>query len=119
MQDDVEHSGGGGLLFTPALTNRVLACCSNGELSGLQLDHRAGSIAAVENEIGCVLPANTGYFLHDTSIVEAKAERSMRPEAIALAVFGGIAALATLGIAGQGIGRQLRADDQDPNAFRA
>jgi ABC-type antimicrobial peptide transport system permease subunit len=48
-----------------------------------------------------------------TSVTEAKAERAIRPEAIALGVFGVIAGLAALLIAGQAIGRQfrLRADD--------
>ena len=41
-------------------------------------------------------------------MVEAQAERAIEPESIALGVFGGIAALAALLIAGQMIGRQVR-----------
>ena len=43
-----------------------------------------------------------------TAVEEAKAERAIEPESIALGVFGAIAALAALLIAGQLIGRQIR-----------
>ena len=54
--------------------------------------------------------------------VEATAQETLRPEAIALAVFGGIAGVASLLIAGQMISRRLRlrADDLErrPGAWR-
>ena len=53
------------------------------------------------------------------SAVIARAERAIRPESIALAVFGGIAGLATLAIAGQIIGRRLWLDAEDLAALRA
>jgi hypothetical protein len=54
-----------------------------------------------------------------TSVTEAKAERAIRPEAIALGVFGVIAGLAALLIAGQAIGRQLRLRADDLPVLRA
>ena len=50
-----------------------------------------------------------GRHVYVASVDEAKAERAIEPESIALGVFGLIAALAALLIAAQVIGRQLRA----------
>ena len=55
----------------------------------------------------------------DPSIVEAKAQRAIKPEAIALAVFGAIAAFAALLIASQVISRQLRLGADDLDVMRA
>ena len=44
--------------------------------------------------------------IHITAVEEATAERAIEPQSIALGVFGAIAALAALLIAGQAIGRQ-------------
>jgi hypothetical protein len=54
-----------------------------------------------------------------TSLVVAKAERAIKPESIALGVFGGIATLAALLIAAQLIGRQVRLGADDVGTLRA
>ena len=54
-----------------------------------------------------------------TSVAVAKAERAIEPESIALGVFGAIAALAALLIAGQLIGRQLRLGSDERAVLRA
>jgi hypothetical protein len=118
VHDDSERSGGG-LLLTPALTRTLTQCCANGTFSGLQLDHGSRDVAAVEAEIQRALPPDTGFYIRPTSVTEAKAERAIKPESIALGVFGGIAALATLLIGGQVIGRQLRLGADDLGALRA
>jgi hypothetical protein len=56
---------------------------------------------------------------HVTSTSASQAARSIRPEAIALGVFGIIAALATLLIAGQAVGRQLRLGVEDEATVRS
>ncbi len=66
-----------------------------------------------------MLPAGFPIEFYDTSLTVAKAERAIAPTSIALAVFGGIAALAALIIAGQVIGRQLRRDRADLATMRA
>jgi len=106
------------ILFTPALTRPLLACCGAYGVSGLQLDGGSRDVAAVEAEIGRALPDLPPNF-YVTSIIAAKAERAIKPESIALGVFGAIAALATLLIAGQLIGRQLRAGAADAATLRA
>jgi len=118
LQDDTAHIAGG-LLLAPALTRTLLDCCANGTFSGLQLDHGSGDVAAVETEIEQVLPPNSGFYIRDTSVTAAKAERAIKPESIAFGVFGAIAALAAVLIAGQVIGRQLRLGADDLGALRA
>ena len=54
-----------------------------------------------------------------SSVQVAKAERAIEPESIALGVFGVIAALAALLIAGQVIGRQLRFGADDLSVLRS
>ncbi len=67
-----------------------------------------------------VLPKGFPIEFYVTSLTAAKAERAIEPTSIALAVFGGIAAVAALLIAGQVIGRQLRLGAARPrNAARA
>ena len=119
VQDDADTATNGGALFTPALARRLAACCSIFTESAIQLDGGASQVAATEASIERVLPKGFPVEFYVTSLTEAKAERAIRPESIALAVFGGIAALATLVIAGQVIGRQLRLGVGDLGTLRA
>ncbi len=95
------------MIFTPALTRRF---AGPGPLYidyGLQLDHGARDVPTVEEEIIHALPRGTTYSFHVTSLVTGQVDRSVQPEAIALGVFGLIAALAALIIAGGLIVRVL------------
>ncbi|HTK17125.1 MAG TPA: ABC transporter permease [Acidimicrobiia bacterium] len=115
VRDDVDSTLKLGL-FSPALTRPLDHCCANGPIAGLQLDHGPRDDAAVEAEIKA-LP-NTAV-IQITAVQEGTAERALEPQSIALGVFGAIAALATLLIAGQAIGRQLRRGSGDLDAMRA
>jgi hypothetical protein len=115
VRDDVDGTLKLGL-FSPALTRPLDHCCANGPIAGLLLDHGSRDDAAVEAEIKA-LP-NTAV-IQITAVQAATAERSLEPQSIALGVFGAIAALATLLIAGQAIGRQLRRGSGDLDAMRA
>ena len=121
VQDDVDANGegGGNIIFTPAFTRPITKCCNSDLFSGFQLDGGARAVSTVEGEIERAMPKNSAYYVHVTSVFEAQAERAIKPEAIALGVFGAIAALAALLIAGQVIGRQLRLDTDDLDALRA
>src|SRR5205823_4319621 len=90
---------------------------AGGFLGGLQLDHGSRDVAAVEAEIARAVPGAT--VVSAASVEEARAERAIEPESIALGVFGGIAALAALLIAAQLIGRQLRLGGEDLATLRA
>ena len=107
VQDDIDANGPITVILTPALTRQLVTCCSNFSFTSLQLDHGSRDVAAVEAEIERVLPPVLPYDFYDTSIDVTKAQNAIKPEAIALGVFGFIAALAAILIAGQVIGRQL------------
>lgn len=99
-------------VFTPALMRYLEARCTPTcdfatLIAGFQVDE-ARSVVAVEHEIEAALPPQKYPLVELSSIVETKALRAVRPAAIALGVFGLIAALATLVIAGQVVARQLQ-----------
>ena len=106
------------LLFTPALTRSFDSGALNGQY-GLKLRDGARGVSTVELEIVAALPPHTTYQFHVTAIVEGQIDRTVKPEAIALAVFGAIAMLATLLIALQMIARQIRARDEENDVLRA
>jgi hypothetical protein len=117
-QDDTDTQRDGGALFTPALTRQLIGCCADFTQTAVQL--RPGTtVAAAEAAIQRVLPAGFPVEFYDASLTTAKAQRAVAPTSIALAVFGGIAALAALIIAGQVTGRQLRRDRGDLATMRA
>ena len=115
VRDDIDHTLRA-VFLSPALTDPLKQCCVNGPIVGLQLDHGSRDDAAVEAEINS-LPKTT--VIHITAVEAATAERAIEPQSIALAVFGAIAALAALLIAGQAIGRQLHDGVNDLDVLRA
>ncbi len=120
VQDQVDRtSAPHSVVLTPTLTRAVVDCCSNYAFTYLQLDHGSDSVPAVESEIQRVLPPGIPFDAHATSVTLAKAQRAIKPEAIALAVFGGIAALAALLIAAQVIARQVRLVAPEGDTLRA
>jgi hypothetical protein len=118
VQDDVDAVGSNFALFSPALGRRLAACCVLSTDAALVLDHGNRSVPAVEAELRHLNPLLASH-VYVPSIDEAKAERAIEPESIALGVFGLIAALATLLIAGQLIARQLRAGSDELDVLRA
>ena len=119
VQDDVDAGLDGGLLFTPALTRQLTQCCVNDTETAIQLDGGSRDVAGAEAQIARLLPKGFPVVFYVTSLTAAKAERAIKPESIALGVFGGIAALAALLIASQVIGRQLRLASDDLGTLRA
>jgi FtsX-like permease family/MacB-like periplasmic core domain len=107
------------VFFTPALTKRLLRCCADDTIVGAQVDGGSRYDATVSAEIAQVVPKGVPFSAVLVSTATARAERAIRPESIALAVFGGIAALAALVIGGQVIGRRLRTDEADLAVLRA
>jgi ABC-type antimicrobial peptide transport system permease subunit len=119
MQDDVDARNSTIDLFTPALSDQLLKCCVNTTLSFLQLNGGTAHESAVETEISKVLPKGLPSEFTQLSGVIAKAEQTIKPESIALGVFGVMALLALLVIAGQLIGRRLRLNAADIQVLRA
>jgi hypothetical protein len=106
------------VLFTPAFTARVPAAAVFPQF-GLRLEHGSHDVAAVERAVIAALPRGSLYNFHVTSVVTGEVERAIKPETIALAVFGAIAALAAFLLAGQSIGRLLRAGAGDLLVLRS
>ena len=121
VQDDVDALGADTVLFTPAFTREFRDCCAYFSQSALQLERGSRDVAAVKTELARLDIGRFGNFSAGSapSLVEAQAERAIKPQAIALGVFGAIAALAALLIAGQVIGRQLRSGTADLAVVRA
>jgi ABC-type antimicrobial peptide transport system permease subunit len=107
------------LIFTPALTKQIVNNKPHYNDYDLQLDHGVRDISAVEREIVAALPPGTTYSFHINSSVSAEVNRSLEPESISLGVFGLIAGLAALIIAGGVIARGLQRESDDINVLRA
>jgi hypothetical protein len=120
VQDDAQKSISALVLVTPALTKHLVKCCSTGLSEfGLQLRHGSADVSTGETEVDRALPTGSGFYFVDPSVIETEAQRAIKPEAIALGVFGGISGLAVLLIVSQIIGRQRRFLAGDLGTLRA
>ncbi len=126
VQDDIDRGNTGFLLGTPALLHEFESCCQAGTYDGIQLSGGSRYDTTVEHEYAHLLDtsaaasgASPGLQVYVTSVIEDEAQRAIHPEAIALGVFGVIAALAALLIGIQAVSRQLRAGADDTSVLRA
>ncbi len=129
VQDDIDSQRTGFLIGTPALDREFASCCSATFYVGLRL--ASGGYEAAVGQEYVNLTKTSPYFadgaaqllqlleVYETPAIEAEAQSAIRPEAIALGVFGIIAALAALIIGAQSISRQLRAAGDDAEILRA
>jgi MacB-like periplasmic core domain/FtsX-like permease family len=115
--DSLDATNTAQIVYTPALTHRLVQCCVTSTTTYLKLAHGVGDIPAVEREITRTHPGGSIPFGVESSTDVA--ERAIKPESIALGVFGAIAALATVLIAGQAISRQLRLRAEEGRTLRA
>jgi ABC-type lipoprotein release transport system permease subunit len=107
------------MIFTPALTRQIVNNGVHYNVYALQLDHGTRDISTVEREIIAALPPGTTYDFKVNSTVAAEVNRSLEPESISLGVFGLIAGLAALVIAGGLLARGLQQENDDVNVLRA
>jgi len=126
VQDDIDRGNTGFLLGTAALLHELESCCQAGTYDGIQLRGGSRYDTTVEHEYAHLLDtsaaasgASPALQVYVTSKIEAEAQRAIHPEAIALGVFGVIAALAALLIGIQAVSRQLRAGAEDTSVLRA
>lgn len=105
---------------TPAFTKLTLGCCADPTISQLQISGGDRHLAAVETDIARILPHGVPQLFTPTaSVSEETAQRVIRPDAIALGVFGLIVALVALIIAVQSLGRLLSVDAGELDVLRA
>ncbi|MGA8296408.1 MAG: FtsX-like permease family protein [Acidimicrobiales bacterium] len=123
VEDQYDALGSAEILATPALAREFAPCCAYYSFGVLRLVGGSRSIARVASEIthsGVVskgLISALGFMTLAPSI--SSADRAIRPEGIALGVFGAFAGLAALIIASQVIGRQLRRRADEFDTLRA
>ena len=117
LQDAVDRTTSW-LLFTPAAARAVDSGVQY-EQYALQLDGGANGVTRVEREIIDALPAGTTYNFHVTSVVTGQVVRAVRPEALALGIFGVLALLGAVLTAAQLISRHLRSRREDQEVLRA
>ena len=108
FQDQDNANGQSIMLFAPALTNKLLACCSNDMVSALTLQGGERHLSAVEAAVKRALPKGLPFVYQESQSIITTANATLRPETIALNVFGGITGIAALLIAGQVISRRVR-----------
>ena len=121
LQDDVDQAFGFTFL-TPALVREASAVSPDPitpTLYGLKLDHGDRGVATVEQELVRLVPPGFTYEFHVTSGIVEQMELSLKPESVALAVFGIIAALVCLVLGLQATSRQLGSADEDRAVLRA
>ncbi len=117
VQDAVDSLGSETVLFTPAFDRQFRQCCSYFSGTLIQVDGKNGA-AVVTAELRRFM-GKGGDFTTENPVILAKAERAIKPESIAIGVFGAIAALAALLIGAQAIGRQIREGADDRVVLRA
>jgi hypothetical protein len=94
LQDDVDQAFGFTFL-TPALIRQAAAVSPDPitpTLYGLKLDHGGRGVGQVEQELVRLVPPGFTYQFHATSSIVEQMELSLKPESVALGVFGIIAA---------------------------
>ena len=126
--DDVDTASGF-VIFTPAFMRALRAASPGGApvlapgapvLYGLRLDEATSDeVARVEKAIAATVPAGTTCSFNVTSRVLNEVELAVKPESVALGVFGAIAALVALVICAQVISRQIRVEEEDRHIMRA
>jgi hypothetical protein len=122
VQDDIDKNRTGFLLGTPALARSLGTSELEGIYSGIQLVGGARYDTAVAGEyahLAAAHPETGGANAYIASVIETEAQRAIRPEAIALGVFGVIAALAVILIAVQIISRQLYTNADETDVLRS
>ena len=120
IEDDDAALGDQLAVVTPALTKRLESCCAYYSYEMLHLHGGGAHEAAVASALNKVIP-NLGPVAGTSTWAPfvTKAERTVRPEAVAIGLFGLIAALAALVINGQVIGRLVRRNSNDSAIVRA
>ena len=120
VQDDDATLGNQVAVATPALTRRLATCCAYYSYASLHLDGGSAHAATVTAAANKLLPnlGPAGGTSTNAPYV-AKAERAIRPESIALGVFGLIALLAALVISSQVISRLIRRNAEEGAIVRA
>lgn len=116
VQDDVDRLPR--VLISPELSDQLANCCGSYAWIGVQLKGGAAGVQPFLHTYHAHFPNKPIDYFHITSVDEGQAEQSVKPEALALGVFGLIAGMAALIIAAQLIARQVGNSSQDREVLR-
>ena len=121
VQDDIDALGASTVLFSPALNAQLQSCCAYYTGVALQIKSGRGNAGRVQREVEQVDPLTKLGIAGGSSVatVTEQAHRAIEPEAAALEIFGAIAGLAALLIAGLAIGRLLHNGSSEMDVLRA
>jgi hypothetical protein len=119
IESDLSALGSSAIIFSQGLTRELAPKCSTGTETFLQINGGDANADRVLNEIYKIDPIAEHFPSQITSSFLPVAQQAISPEAIALAIFGAITALATLLIAGLIIGRILRLGADELDTMRA
>jgi hypothetical protein len=117
VQDDVDRIPR--MVVSPALADRMTSCCVSYAWTGIQLATGAAGVQPFLHAYAAHFPITTLAYYHVTSVIEEQAEQSVKPEALALGLFGLIAGLAVLLIAAQAIARLVSGLSVDREILRS
>jgi hypothetical protein len=121
IQDQVNSLSGGEVLFSRALTRQLAPDYATFSGTALQVKGGGANVSTVLSQASRLVPKGltvaTGSTL--TSVHVTEAQRTLRPLAIALDVFGVLAGLAALLIGAQAILRQLRSGADERAVLRS
>ncbi|HWE56832.1 MAG TPA: ABC transporter permease, partial [Acidimicrobiales bacterium] len=106
------------LVLTPAFS-RLFPILNNGTWYGIRLQPGVSDMGRIEQRLENLLPPGTSANFNLVSTVRSKVESSLRPESIALGVFGLIALLAAIGIGLPIIARITLDGEGDRSVLRA
>ena len=116
VQDDTDRLPR--VLFTPAFTAREREYGTYA-WTGVEVQGGDAGVDRFKRDYLAALPPGAPASFRERSDVTARTQEAVRPLAVALGVFGGLAALATLLLVGQALVRLIRADGEDLVVLRA
>ncbi len=119
IESDISALGASAIIFSPGLTRELAPKCATGTQTYFVTKGGDASVRQVLKEVFKIDPFAQHFGAQITSRSFPIAQQSISPEAIALAVFGGVTALAALLIAALMIGRLLRMGAAELDTLRA
>jgi hypothetical protein len=121
VEDDVDRAYGF-IFVTPALLHEAIALSAaipQPISYGVQVQGGLPRVPAVEREIVGIIPNGAIYAIHVAFHTLGQVELAVKPESVAIGVFGVISALVCLLLAVQAIAREFRAGEEERRVLRS
>lgn len=119
IESDLDSLKAAAVIFSPALTRELALHSSTGTETYLQIRGGASNAKRVLKEVYRVDPVVARFGAQITAQATPQIQSTITPEAVALGVFGAIAALATLLVAGLVIARIVSARSGEVEVLRS